>query len=120
MGEHGNWINMAYLFLVVGVVLWFAITHQKNLNYFEKDKQVYELKIEELTRQNTLIREENAKLREQLEFHNNVNFNLLNSLVDEYSKLKDDNIALKKQNEKSKQDLTKATSNEKHIIMKIE
>ena len=123
MGDRGNWINMAYLFLVVGVVLWFGITYQNNLKFWEKERQALELEITNLKGENAVLTEENIKLRNHIEVYNKTNFNLLTSLVDQYSHLKDENIALKKENDKVKKDLTTATTrnkeDEKHIQMII-
>lgn len=115
-----DWINVAYLFLVVGVVLWFGITHQNNLKFWEKEKRDLQLQIEELNKKNIALFEENIQLKNHIEIYNNTNFNLLTSLINQYSQLKDENIALKEQNIKVKKDLTTATTNDKHIIMKIE
>ena len=120
MDNNTNWINLAYLILIAAIVIWFAVTHTKNFHLWQQEKQNIEEKMELLNKTNMLLTEENIQLKEQIALYNNANFNLLSSIVEQYSKLKDENIALKKENDKAKKDLTTATSNEKHIMMKIE
>ena len=120
MDKSTNWVSLAYLLLITGVILWWAVTYKKNFFLQQKEKEKMQIEMENLRRNNVALIEENQKLRDQVKLHNTINFSILNSLVEQYSSLKNQNVALKKENEKTKKDLTTATSNEKHIIMKIE
>lgn len=121
--ERVSILGLLYLILITGVVLWLGITWT---NYMKKEKvsvtsfEHIQSENKILTEENILLKKENKELKEQLDMHNSINFSILSSLVEEYSKLKDENKTLQDENIKAKKDLDKATSTEKHIIMKIE
>ena len=82
MDRHNDWINLAYLLLVTGVVMWFCITHTKNFHLWQQEKEKMQIEMENLRKENVALIEENQRLKDQVDLHNSVNFSLLNSLVD--------------------------------------
>lgn len=127
MEKNVNVIGLLYLFLITGFILWFCITRTRIFNDQIKEIQVKANTVEKiekenavLIQENTLLKKENRELKEQLEFHNKINFSILNSIIDGYSSLKEENNNLKKQNEDTEKELNKVKDSTKHIIMKIE
>lgn len=82
MEKNIDWVNVAYLILITGVVIWFAITHNKNFHLWQQEKEKMKIEMENLRKENVALIEENQRLRDQVDLHNSVNFSLLNSLVD--------------------------------------
>lgn len=94
MDQNHNWINLAYLFVIVGVVIWFGLTYHNNISFWKQEKIEMQQKIEMLNKANLVLTEENTFLKKQIKECNNTNFNILTSLVDQYSILKENNQKL--------------------------
>ena len=94
MDQNNNWINLAYLFVIVGVVIWFGLTYNNNISFWKQEKIEMQQKIEMLNKTNLVLTEENTFLKKQIKELNNTNFSILTSLVDQYSILKENNQKL--------------------------
>lgn len=94
MEQNNNWINLAYLFVIVGVVIWFGLTYNNNISFWQQEKIEMQQKIEMLNKANLVLTEENTFLKKQIKEFNNTNFSILTSLVDQYSILKENNQKL--------------------------
>lgn len=82
MDNNTNWINLAFLIIFVGVILWFSMTYSNNLKFWYKEKQEMQLEIDNLKRQNVALFEENMKLKNRNKVYNDINFNLITSLIE--------------------------------------
>ena len=94
MEQNNNWINLAYLFIIVGVVIWFGLTYHNNISFWQQEKIEMQQKIETLSKANLVLTEENTFLKKQIKKFNNTNFSILTSLVYQYSILKENNQKL--------------------------
>lgn len=104
MQKNTSILGLLYLILITGAVLWFGIVWTRTCKNDFKTQQAKKVDIERLQKENivlseenVLLKKENKELKEQLELHNSINFSILTSLVEEYSKLKEDNQKLNKE-----------------------